>query len=101
MLTSKQRAYLRSLATELPSMVQVGKSKMDENLLQTLENYFLRHELIKINLLKTSEEDPRALANILAKDLEAEVVSVIGRKIVLYRYSKYMAERGEEITFPF
>lgn len=100
MITSKQRAFLRSLSHELPSMVQVGKEAITDETLKNLENYFVRKELVKINFLKTFDENPRDVAEGFAGALGAEVVSVIGRKVVLYRHNKDLAEKGEAILLP-
>ena len=35
MISSKQRAYLRGLANDLPAIMQIGKGGLSENLLKT------------------------------------------------------------------
>ena len=88
MFTSKQRAKLKSLASTLKPIAQVGKEGISENLLVTLSQALEAHELIKINLLPASGEDGDNLAANLADLLHAEVVAVIGRKAILYRRSR-------------
>ena len=51
MITSKQRAYLRSLATELPTIMQIGKGGMSENMLKTFSDALEARELIKLGVL--------------------------------------------------
>ncbi len=87
MFTSKQRANLRSAASTLRPIAQVGKEGISENLLAGLSDALEAHELIKITLLPSSGEDGGNLAENLADLLGAEVVTVIGRKAVLYRRS--------------
>ena len=88
MLTSKQRAYLRSLATSMPAIMQVGKGGITENLVKTVSDALEARELIKMSVLENSEYTPRDTADELAEAVGAEVVGVIGRKIILYRESE-------------
>lgn len=88
MLTSKQRAYLRSLANQMPAIMQVGKSGLNENMLKTFSDALEARELIKLTVLENSGEDPKALLNALAEALSAEPVAVTGKKIILYRPSE-------------
>lgn len=88
MITSKQRAYLRSLANDLPAIMQVGKGGVSENLLKTLSDALEARELIKLHVLENSGYAPREMVDALAEALDAEAVSAVGRKIVLYRASE-------------
>ena len=85
MITSKQRAYLRSMANSLPAIMQIGKGGLNENMLKTFSDALEAKELIKLHVLENSGEDPRELVNTLADALGAEPVAATGRKIVLYR----------------
>ena len=87
MITSKQRAYLRSMANSLPAIMQIGKGGLNENMLKTFSDALEAKELIKLHVLENSGEDPRELVNTLADALGAEPVAATGRKIVLYRAS--------------
>ena len=87
MITSKQRAYLRSMATSIPAIMQVGKGGITENLVKTVSDALEARELIKMSVLENSEYTPRDTAEELAEAVDAEVVGVIGRKIILYRES--------------
>ena len=88
MITSKQRAYLRSLANPIPTIMQIGKGGLTDNLLKTVSDALEARELIKLNVLENSGEDAYALLQELAAQLGAEPVAVVGRKIVLYRASE-------------
>jgi RNA-binding protein len=88
MITSKQRAYLRSQANALTAIMQIGKGGISENLSKTISDALEARELIKLHVLENSGEDPYVLLQELAAELEAEPVAVVGRKIVLYRASK-------------
>lgn len=87
-MTSKQRAYLRSLATELPTIFQVGKGEISDNMSEQIGNALEARELIKVKVLENSAYSPAEAAGILAEKNNAEVVTVIGTKFVLYRESK-------------
>ncbi len=88
MITSKQRAYLRSLANPIPTIMQIGKGGLTENLLKTVSDALEARELIKLHVLENSGEDAYDLLQNLAAELGAEPVAVVGRKIVLYRASE-------------
>ena len=88
MISSKQRAYLRSLANPIPTIMQIGKGGLTENLLKTVSDALEARELIKLHVLENSGEDAYNLLQDLAAQLGAEPVAVVGRKIVLYRASE-------------
>ena len=87
MLTSKQRAYLRGLASNEDTIMQIGKGGISENLIKTVSDALEARELIKLKVLENSEESPRSAAESLAQATNSEVVTVIGTKLVLYRES--------------
>ena len=96
MITSKQRAYLRARATELPAIMQIGKGGLNENMLKTFSDALEARELIKLHVLENSGESPRDVLNALAEALGAEAGAATGRKIVLYRPS----EKNPTIELP-
>ena len=87
-LTSKQRAYLKSLASNLTPIFQIGKSNLTPEFTEAILEAFNTRELIKISVLKGAEDDPREMAEMLAERTGATLVQVIGRKIVLYKENK-------------
>ena len=84
-MTSKQRAYLKSLASSQNSIFQVGKSSPTPELTQAVAQAFNKNELIKVSVLKNCLDDPREIAEMLAERKHSQVVHVIGKKIVLYK----------------
>ncbi len=88
MITSKQRAYLRSLAANCPAIMQVGKGGITDNLIKTLSDALEARELIKLTVLDNTAEAPRKILDDLCVALGAEGVACLGRKIVMYRESK-------------
>lgn len=87
MITSKQRAYLRGLANDIPAIMQVGKSGLTENLVKTCSDALEARELIKLHILENSGEDPKAVAQELADAMGAELIAVTGKKAIFYRRS--------------
>lgn len=87
-ITSKQRSKLKSIASTLSPVTQIGKGGITDNLLKTLSDALDAHEVIKVSILETAEDEPRNLAENVAELLEAVCVIVIGRKAVFYRYSR-------------
>lgn len=87
MITSKQRAYLRGLANGIPTIMQIGKGGIGENLIKTVSDALEARELIKLGVLENSMETPREVADALSEATGSDVVGVIGRKIILYRES--------------
>lgn len=86
-MTSKQRAYLKSIAMSIEPIYQVGKSTVTPELTKGIDEALEARELVKINVLKNCVQDPREIAGMLGERTRSEVVQVIGRKIVLYRKS--------------
>ena len=88
MLTSKQRAQLRSMASTMDTIMQIGKNGITEALVATVGDALEARELIKMRVLENSDMTVREAAEALAEATEAEVVAVIGTKCILYRESK-------------
>ncbi len=87
-MTSKQRAYLKGLASNLNPVFQIGKSSLTPEVTEAVAECFNNNELIKIAVLKNCLDDPRAIAEAVAERTHSQVVHVIGRKIVLYKPDK-------------
>ena len=100
MITSKQRAWLRARANHMPSQFQVGKGEMTATLTDGLDEMLTTHELLKLTVLKTAEMEPAEIGRQLAAAVNADVVQTIGRRVVLYRHSPKLAEKGKAILLP-
>ena len=87
-MTSKQRAYLKSLAMKTDPLLQLGKGGVTPENTASVDEALAARELIKISILQNCLEDPRQMAETLAERTHSQVVQVIGRKIVLYREGK-------------
>ena len=88
MLTSKQRAYLRSLSTNLDTIFQIGKGGISEEICTQISNALEARELIKARVLDSSGYTAKEAANEIAEAISCDVVSCVGTKFVLYRESE-------------
>lgn len=95
-MTSKQRAYLMSLASKLDPVFQVGKSSLTPEFTEAIAETFNTKELIKISVLKNCFDDPKEIARTIADRTQSEVIQVIGKKIVLYKKNK----KNQKIFLP-
>lgn len=85
-LTTKQRAYLKSLAHSLKPVHQIGKDGVTDRALTAVGEAFNTREVLKVKVLDSAPAGVHETANELAARLEnAQLVQVIGRTIVLYR----------------
>ncbi|MDE5909392.1 MAG: ribosome assembly RNA-binding protein YhbY [Lachnospiraceae bacterium] len=87
-MTSKQRAYLKGLAMNIEPVFQIGKGGLTPEVTQAVRETFNTRELVKLAVLKNCMEDPKQMAEMLADRIGAQVVQIIGKKIVLYKESK-------------
>lgn len=85
MLTSKQRSYLKSLATNIEPIFQVGKGGISDVMAQEISKALEARELIKITVLRNSDYDARLAVAELAEATGAEPVAAIGSKCILYK----------------
>jgi len=95
MLNSKQRSFLRSLATNEPAIFQIGKGQISDNMVSQLSDALLKREIIKISVLETAGMSAKEALSHLSDLLDAEPVCAVGNKLVLYRPSK-----DKKITLP-
>ena len=87
-MTSKQRAYLKSLAMTMEPIFQIGKNSMTPELTKAISEALEARELIKVTLQKGAPMDAREACEQLCARVHAEPVQCIGRKLVLYRPSR-------------
>ena len=85
MLTSKQRAYLRGLASTEDTILMVGKGDISENVILQTKSALKARELVKGRVLENSLLTAREACDQLAETCRAEPVQVIGSKFVLYK----------------
>lgn len=92
-MTSKQRAYLKSIAMVTDPVLNIGKDGIEGSMTDAVLEAIDKRELVKLSVLKNCMEDPKELARILSERTHSEVVQVIGRRIVLYKPAKKKEDR--------
>ena len=96
MLTSKERAELRSQATALDTTLRVGKGGVTDAVIAEADNQLTARELVKGKVLEGAMMTPREVCDELCEATGADGVAVIGTKFVIYRFSeKLQQERNQ------
>jgi RNA-binding protein len=97
MLSSKQRANLKSQAQRMKPLFQVGASELHENNIKAIGDTFNNKELIKVKVNRVNKEDKnitKEIAESLTEKIPGvEVVGVIGTTIILYKEHKEPEKR--------
>ena len=97
-MTSKERSRLKGLAMNIDPIFQLGKESLTPEFTKAVDEALEKRELIKINVLKNCDDDRNQLAEVLAERTHSQVVQVVGRKIVLFRYQKDPKKRKIELS---
>lgn len=92
-LSSKQRAYLRSLSNDLDVIVHIGKDGIGDNLVKQANDALEARELIKCRVLENSMLTAREACDELSALTRSEQVQVIGHEI---RALPPLAQKGQE-----
>ena len=87
MLTSKQRANLRSMANTMDTILYIGKDGITENTVKEAYDALEAREIIKCAVQQNCELTAREALDELCQRLHAEPVQCIGRRFVMYRES--------------
>lgn len=87
-MTSKQRAYLMSQASNMDPIFQIGKASLTPEIITALDEALEKRELIKVSVLKNCIDDPREIAAVIGERTRSEVIKVIGKKMIFFRQAK-------------
>ncbi|HFZ6342642.1 TPA: ribosome assembly RNA-binding protein YhbY [Streptococcus agalactiae] len=87
MLTSKQRAFLKSEAHSMKPIIQIGKNDLNDQIKTSVRNALDARELIKVTLLQNTDEDIHDVAEVLEDEIGCDTVLKIGRILILYKES--------------
>ena len=85
MITSKQRAALRSQSNGMETIFQIGKGGISDMLVQQAEDALKAREMIKLRVLESAPVFAREAAQELAEKCGAEIVQVIGSRFILFK----------------
>lgn len=84
-MTSKERAKLKSVASNTETIFQIGKNPLSDSFVKQVREALAARELIKIRVLETCEMLPDEFARAVAEQAGCEVVQVIGSRVVLFK----------------
>ncbi len=84
-ITGKQIRQLRSLANNIKPTVIVGKEGVTANIVKQVNEGLEAHELIKVSVLCEMGSQAADAGRQIADEAGAELVQVIGKRVVLYR----------------
>ena len=96
MLTSKERAQLRSQANALETTLMVGKDGVTDAVIAEADNQLTARELVKGKVLENAMLSPREVCDAICEATGADGVSVIGTKFVIYRFSQKLQEQRNQ-----
>ena len=96
MLTSKERAELRSQATTLDTTLMVGKGGVTESVIAEADNQLTARELVKGKVLEGALMSPREVSDEICEATGADGVAVVGNKFVIYRFSEKCQEERNQ-----
>jgi RNA-binding protein len=85
MLKKKQKQYLKGLANPLKPAVIIGKDGLTENIIGSIDEYLTSHELLKISILKSCEQEIEEIVLDVLANTNSELISQLGRKMVIFR----------------
>ena len=87
MITTKQRAQLKSLANTLKPLVTIGKDEITPNVLAEIEVALYHNELVKVASLKSCTLSARTMCDAVCDALGCEPVLCVGNRFVIYKHS--------------
>ena len=88
MLSSKNRALLRSMAMNIDTIFQIGKGGVSEETCRQIANALEARELVKARVLENSGYTAKEAAEEISAAIDADVVCTVGSKFVLYKKSE-------------
>ncbi len=97
MLTSKERAELRSQANTLDTTLMVGKGGVTDSVIAEAETQLTARELVKGKVLEGAMMTPREVSDAICEATGADGVAVIGTKFVIYRFSEKLQQERNQV----
>ena len=96
MMTSKQRAELRTQANGIETTLMVGKGGVTPNVIAEAEKLLEAKELVKGRVLETALMSAREVSDEICAATGADGIQTVGSKFVIYRKSKKLARLAQE-----
>ncbi len=94
MITSKERAELRSQANTLDTTLMVGKGGVTENIVAEAITQLEARELVKGRVLETALLSAREVCDALCEEIGCEGIQCVGSKFVIYKKSEKKAQEA-------
>lgn len=83
-LKGSQRKYLRGVAHGYKPLVQIGKERLSESVLDAIDTALEAHELVKVKIAAERDQRERFVP-VIEERLNCECVGTVGRMAILYR----------------
>ena len=94
-----QKKYLRGLAHDLKPVVFIGQNGVTPNVIESLNEAFDRHELIKVKFVDYKEKEfKEKLTEVAVKETKSFFVGLIGHNLILFKKSRN--EKNQKIKIP-
>ncbi|MFO7897066.1 MAG: YhbY family RNA-binding protein [Candidatus Cloacimonadales bacterium] len=87
-LRGKQKAWLKKRAHKMPVTVMIGDKGITENLIKSLEDNLVAHELVKASIAHPDKRVRAEFAQELAEKTDAIIVNTIGKTVLFYRVNQ-------------
>lgn len=88
-MTSKERAFLRSMANTMDAILHIGKDGINDGVKQQAWDALEARELIKVQVQRNAPYgQTREACDELCEKVHAEPVQVIGNRFVIYREAR-------------
>lgn len=85
-LTSKERNFLRKKAHDLEPIVRIGKSGINDSVIESIKQVIDKQELIKVKILNNSDEFiTRDLEENIAKATSSTCIASIGHIMIFFK----------------
>ncbi len=96
-LSSSQRGYLRSKAHHLEPVVLIGKNRVTDGTLETINRALDAREIIKIKF-REFKDKKKSISDKIAASANCHIVGMVGHTIILFRQNP--DQEKQNIRFP-
>lgn len=84
-LSGKELRHLRGLGHHLSELSMIGKEGITDNLVKSVQDNLVAHELVKIRIQDTCTLERKEAVAQLAAAVSAAVVQILGKTALIYR----------------
>lgn len=87
-MNSKERSFLKKLATNEKAILQIGKASVSPEVIISIDEALEKREIVKIGVLDNCMDSIKDISEKISERTHSQIVMIVGKKIVLYRESK-------------